>query len=346
MRVIQLGPFPPPHGGVQTNLVAIRNHLRAHGHQAAVIHLTRHRRAEADEVYYPETAWQTARLLLTQPADVLHVHIGGQLSQRLLALCLFCALVPGRRSVLTFHSGGFASSPEGRAITPSSWASRVFRQLDAIIAVNAQIADFLVKQCGVPSGRVHQIAPHAPVKGDADLPPALQTFFEEHDPLLLSVGLLEPEYDLPLQIAALGEVREHHPRAGLLMIGSGSLEAELRQRIAARPYAGHLLLAGDVPHPSTLRAIRDCRILLRTTHYDGDAISVREALAMGTPVIATDNGMRPEGCHLIDGPRSEPLLAAIEQVLATPRKTPDGTASSGDAANLDAVLDLYRKIQA
>ena len=28
MRVVQLGPYPPPHGGVQTNLVAIREYLR------------------------------------------------------------------------------------------------------------------------------------------------------------------------------------------------------------------------------------------------------------------------------------------------------------------------------
>ena len=28
MTVLQLGPVPPPHGGVQTNLIAIREHLR------------------------------------------------------------------------------------------------------------------------------------------------------------------------------------------------------------------------------------------------------------------------------------------------------------------------------
>ena len=41
MRVLQLGPYPPPHGGVQTNLVAIRAFLlkaehpvRGHQHHA------------------------------------------------------------------------------------------------------------------------------------------------------------------------------------------------------------------------------------------------------------------------------------------------------------------------
>ena len=46
--------------------------------------------------------------------------------------------------------------------------------------------------------------------------------------LLLTVGLLEPEYDLPLQIDVLGQVRERYPEAGLIIAGSGSLEQLLR----------------------------------------------------------------------------------------------------------------------
>jgi glycosyltransferase involved in cell wall biosynthesis len=350
MRVIQLGPFPPPHGGVQTNLVAIRDHLRAHGHGAGVVHLSRHRKADADEVYYPKTALATAQVLLTQPADILHLHIGGQLNNRLLALCLFCVMMPGRKSVLTFHSGGFCSSPEGQAIHPGSKASILFRRLDAIIAVNQQIKDFFIERCGVPERRVHLISPHASARAAGDLPTDLQEFFDAHDPLLLSVGLLEPEYDLPVQIETLGRIRETHPQAGLLMIGSGSLEAELRARIAGQPYASHLLLAGDVPHQATLRAIHECRMLLRTTHYDGDALSVREALESGTPVIATDNGMRPAGCHLIPAPPSrEPLREQIEAVLASAPVVDSGTknleAGIG-TQNLDAVLDLYQSLLA
>jgi hypothetical protein len=139
----------------------------------------------------------------------------------------------------------------------------------------------------------------------------------------------------------MGRVRARHPNAGLVMIGSGSLESDLRARIAAAPYAEHLLLPGDVRHPATLRAIRECSMLLRTTHYDGDAISVREALEMGTPVIATDNGMRPPGCHRIPSPSMEPLLDAIEAVLGGGSREP---VPSPGTSNLDAVLDVYARL--
>ena len=77
----------------------------------------------------------------------------------------------------------------------------------------------------------------------------------------------------------------------------------------------HILLAGDVPHDVTLRAIEQSDALLRTTLYDGDSICVREALHLGTPVIATDNGMRPLGCDLFPAEDLDGLLDVIEKRL-------------------------------
>ena len=114
MKVVQLGPYPPPHGGVQTNLVAIRQYLRSHGHQCDAINLTRFRREDSDGVYYPADAKALAALLRRLDADILHLHFGGDLTSRLLGLALYCTMLPRRKTVLTFHSGGYPSSPEGR----------------------------------------------------------------------------------------------------------------------------------------------------------------------------------------------------------------------------------------
>src|SRR2546423_870280 len=114
MKVLLLGPYPPPHGGVQTHLVAIRQFLLARGIPCAVINITRHRKAEADEVYYPRHALELARLLLRLPYNIIHLHLGGHFSTRLLGLSLLCSLMPRSRVVLTFHSGGYPSSAAGR----------------------------------------------------------------------------------------------------------------------------------------------------------------------------------------------------------------------------------------
>jgi glycogen(starch) synthase len=346
MRVLQLGPYPPPHGGVQSNLVAIRSYLRDKNISCSVINITRHRKAEADEVYYPESAAGLVKLLFHLPFDVLHLHLGGMLTKRLLGLGLVCSSVPGRVSVLTFHSGGYPSTPEGQAAGPRSLAGVVFRRFDGIIGVNQELVNF-ARKLGVPANRARLIYPHAFLEGGGDAPllEPFRSFYHEHEIVLVTVGLLEPEYDLMAQLNVLSSVRASHGSVGLVIIGSGRLEPELRRSIQQHPDASHILLCGDVPHTSTLQAIRQARLMLRTTLYDGDAVSVREALYLGTPVIATDNGMRPTGVHLIPKSDLTALRAEIEKQLATvvPRSP---VTPQRDDTNLQQTLDFYQQLLA
>ena len=76
MRVLLLGPYPPPHGGVQTNLVAIRSFLLKQGVSCCVINITRHRKEDADDVYYPKNPVQLVQLLAQLDYDLIHIHIG------------------------------------------------------------------------------------------------------------------------------------------------------------------------------------------------------------------------------------------------------------------------------
>ncbi|MCU1238591.1 MAG: glycosyl transferase, group 1 [Candidatus Solibacter sp.] len=343
MKVVQLGPYPPPHGGVQSNLVAIREYLRRNGHACDAVNLTRFRRESQDGVYYPESASALMRLLWRLPADILHLHFGGDLTPRLLGLALFCTAIPGRKTVLTFHSGGYPSSPAGQTAAPGTLRGFVLRRLNGVIAVNAEIAALFGK-FGVPAERIRTILPFTVPQPDKTLalPERLSSFLAKHRPVLLTVGLLEPEYDLAMQIGAMARILEEFPQAGLIIVGAGSLEESLRRQIASTPYAERILLYGDMPHAVTLRALLECDILLRTTLYDGDSVSVREALYLGTPVIATDNGMRPPGVHLI--PASDParLCDAVASLL---RAGGARTAPAGDGQeNVRAVAQFYGEL--
>ena len=347
MRVLQLGPYPPPHGGVQTNLVAIRRLLRERGIPCAVVNITGAPESGAEDVYYPRGVAALLRVLGKLEFDVVHLHLGGSITPRLLGLAAVCTMLPRPKSVLTFHSGGYPSSPEGRSARPATLRGAVFRRFDRIIVVNEELAA-LFRRFGCRPDAIRLILPHeAPAIGPAadhvaGLPLPLRAFVAAHERLMTTVGLLEPEYDLARQVEAFPRIRSTVPDAGLLIIGSGSLEADLRARIAASPAREHILLAGDVPHEQTLRAIAASSAFLRTTLYDGDSISVREALALGTPVVASDTGMRPEGVRLIPIGDSDALVAAAVSAAAAPR-APRRDEGPG---NIEAVLALYQELAA
>jgi glycosyltransferase involved in cell wall biosynthesis len=341
MQVLQFGVFPPPDGGVQANVKDIRDYLRAQNIRCGVIHLSRHRQADHDDVFYPKTPLAVMKTAMCFPADIWHFHLGGNITGALLGLYGLAALMPGKKTVLTFHSGGYPSSDDARRSQPLR--DSVFRRFDRIIGVNAEIVEMFARM-GVPRHRIRLIPPFAlpSQPPPAEIPSSIADFVERHSPVLLAVCLLEPEYDIALQIDAMEQLLETHPRAGLIIIGAGSLESQLRSQIASKPYAESILLCGNVPRPATLNVMMRADVLVRTTWYDGDAVSVREALHFGLPVIASDNGMRPPGVHLIPARDPGALVNRIVSVLARPKTI--RTAKPGTVENLTAVLELYREL--
>ncbi len=347
MRIVQLGPLPPPHGGVSTNLMEINDLLISRGHSASVIAITSDSQTgHAPNTYKPRSAFQLLKLLMTLDFDIVHFHIGGDFGLRLAILTLVCGLLPGKKSAVTFHSGGYA----GQALNfakPFSLRGLAFRSVDFVIGVNAQMLK-MFRAYGVSEKRVKLILPFALKLPDpkVEVPQNLMEFANAHEPFLLSVGGLEPEYSHSFLIDAMGAVFEKQPNAGLMIIGSGSLETMLREQIASKNYAAKVFIVPGVEHDILLHLIEKADVLLRLTQYDGDAISVREALYLRTPVIATDNGMRPEGVTLVPSlPTPEVLAAKITEILAT--QTALQLDESGDGQrNIEAVLKVYEDLMA
>jgi glycosyltransferase involved in cell wall biosynthesis len=343
MKLLQLGPYPPPEGGVERNLADIRRYVMERGVSNAVINLTRYRKAPEEGIFYPNTSLETAALLLRLPHRIIHLHLGGEVTRRMLALSLFICSLPGRKTVLTFHSGGYPSSAKGKAARRGTIEGLAFRKFDRIIAVNQEIAD-VMRRYGVRAGRLRCISPATLDPSDIapELPPELTTFYATHRPLILTVSGLELEYDLHRQIDLLGPIQEQLPGAGLVILGKGSMEEEVRNYIRSKAWAAHILLAGDVAHGVTLKAMVEADMCVRTTLYDGDAISVRESLQIGTPTIVTDTGARPQGVKLFPIGDSEALKALILKEAATPRSVRIVKAFGRE--NLEAVFDLYQEL--
>jgi glycosyltransferase involved in cell wall biosynthesis len=344
MHVLQLGPYPPPEGGINRNILAIRADLAAGGHQTTIIATSRSSQVvEESGVHHPRTPIALIRLLLSLKRDVTHLHIGGRIGNRVLGLALVTALLSRGPRVLTLHSGGYPQTKEGRSARRWSVRGFIFRRFDRIIVVNEQLKEVFLNY-GIDPDRISVILPFVNELPDESvrIPEQMLDFAAKCDPFLLTVGLLEPEYDLAMQIDVMGKVIEGYPKAGLMIVGSGSLEAELREHIASKSYSGNILLAGDVPHAVTLRLIEMAGLLLRTTRFDGDAISVREALFLDTPVIATDNGMRPDGVMLIPVGGHDELVAAIDSISKEPRSKHRPEAN--DRSNIQAVIDVYSDV--
>ena len=121
---------------------------------------------------------------------------------------------------------------------------------------------------------------------------------DTHSPLIGATVTLEPEYGASLALQALQRLLHSHPNLGMIILGIGPEEAKQFQEYAA--VRQHVFFAGAVDANVSLSVMRRLSLFLRPTYFDGDSLSVRQALALGVPVIASNTGLRPKGVVLFE----------------------------------------------
>ena len=168
-------------------------------------------------------------------------------------------------------------------------------------------------------------------------------------PTLISVGHLIPRKGHDLLVRALPAL----PGVRAVIVGSGPEEARLRALAAEHGVADRVRFTGDVPHAELRDWYGAADALVLASSREGWANVLLEAMACGTPVVATDVWGTPEvvaapEAGILMAERSpEGLAEAARRLLAAP---PDRAATRAYAERFDwgpttqGQLDLFRKI--
>src|SRR5262249_62183247 len=102
-----------------------------------------------------------------------------------------------------------------------------------------------------------------------------------------SVGRPEPQKRFDLLIKAVADIRVKHPRVRLVIAGDGSLRATLAAHVQ-RTLPDNACLLGHRSDITELHHAFD--LFVQSSDYEGTPNAVLEAMALETPVIATDAG--------------------------------------------------------
>ncbi|MBC7380781.1 MAG: glycosyltransferase [Burkholderiaceae bacterium] len=166
-------------------------------------------------------------------------------------------------------------------------------QAFASVGVSAALAQRL-HDIGAPAGRVHVLRNGVDTERFTPQPDARQRLAVAGSPLLLSVGNLLPVKRHGLVIEALALLRHTHPQARLAIVGAGPLQAELAAQAAALGLCDAVQLVGAVPQDELLHWYSAADLLVLASSREGWPNVLLEAMACGTPVLASRVGGVPE----------------------------------------------------
>lgn len=125
---------------------------------------------------------------------------------------------------------------------------------------------------------------------------------------ILWIGRFEPEKDPAAALRILAEVRDTGIDAGLILLGAGSLERDLRAK--AKPLLPYVEFPGW-QDPAPYLAMAD--VVVSTSRHESYGASMLEALAAGVPVVAPDMGVAQEAGAVVVS--REDCAAAVTRIL-------------------------------
>ncbi len=317
-RVVLAGFYPPPFAGEPVHVMQLAHLLREHGLTVEILNLNRHA-IPSHEYHGSGSRVGLLRKLLTlaDRTSILHLHTNGH-SRKSWLMILMASLagrLRGVTAILTLHSGLLPGYVAGFGIVRRRFARWILRPFTRVICVNSAICRSM-QRLGIAASRTAVIPAFLGVPDAPALSPPDRALIRAFRPLLVAVagGEEDPERGLAVVLRAVQGLVPLNPSLGAVLMG-WQVGPKTRPLIEELGLGGRAVCLGEVSHDRCLALLRASDVTVRSTFVDGDAITVREALAFGVPVVASDTAFRPEGVTLFRRGDVSDLMAKLSQVL-------------------------------
>jgi len=301
-----VGPVSPPYGGVSVHVERFLPYLDRAGIDYVVYNTAGPTEIPPRVISVARrNRWWFLKYLLTSKEPVIYF----QNSQwAIWAASWFLSRLRGKKVIFILHGEMLRMAWESHGPFVRRCIRRGFDRVSRVVAVSPKVRDIVLSVGDYASKTIVAPAFIPLPAGDDDhtlVTDTHQAFRRDHDPLILAMGApvlhkgSTDLYGIDMTIEMVDHLRQQYPRIGVLwflldIIGSDPNYTEtMRRVIAERGLGAHWMFS---PAVRTLQPFyRMADLYVRPTCTDGDAISVREALHFGVPVITSDAASRPEG---------------------------------------------------
>jgi glycosyltransferase involved in cell wall biosynthesis len=331
MKILLIGDYPPPYGGIATHVLQLHQHFRQNGWEIRVLDIGKGGRPDPDVL--PVRTWSSylrRASSLAAAGHGIHLHTTGDnaKSWMVVASSVAIASLRGRPAVVTLHSGllpEYLRKSRRRRLFAKASLSRAGK----VIAVSSAVAESLA-ECGVPRERIVECPAFLSSQLLArQAPSGLDEVLKRRAPLIAYAHHPSPVYGRALMLAALKKISQRYPDVGLAVFGPGTRLSQFQENARAERVEGLIEDFGELPHPQSLGLLARCQLFVRPTLADGDSISVREALVLGVRCVASDAAQRPLGAMVFQSGNVDDFVERVCEALAGPPPESGPTEDAG-----------------
>lgn len=351
-KIIQIGAIPPPYGGVTVHLQRLLARLRSEQLDCELLDISDTPKSAPN---VRSLKWRRAFMHLKghTPA-IVHFHNFAPRN-----LYLYSVLSTRHKTVLSFHNERFVEELKRHSSPEQALFRRLLDSLSAVV-VDSEENFERARTLGLSSERIYTIPefipPPFPSAAEENLPVEIQELRMRHQYLVATNAYQlaffhgEDMYGIDLIIEMAGRlVFEHELDVAVAILlpnpGNDAYLAQLRNRIGELGIAARCLLV-TTPLEGTSDLWRLSDVVIRATNTDGNSVSILEALACGTPVVASDCVRRHPAVELFRNRDHDSLAATVRTVLSNLATYREQAASAELDDNAAKLIQLYRQLGA
>jgi glycosyltransferase involved in cell wall biosynthesis len=320
MKILQIGPYPPPMGGWAFHIKVFRNYLLDRAHDCKVLNIGESRKTTSDEFISVNSGLdfvgKTIRYVCS--GYLVYNHIDGMaIKGFLLALgSQLISLLFARRPLLSFHAGIHQKCFDKRYRVHRVLAKMIFTLSRRIICNSAEVKERIV-ELGVGRHKIHAVPCFSSqyLAHKHTLTETQSDFIGRHNPILFTFIKFVPDYTVDLLLQTVSILRKKHRDLGLIVVESGNHSDQLEKLFDRLKLRSCVFLTGDLSHDNFLTLLAKSHLYIRTPLSDGVCSSVLEAINLKTPVVASENSTRPDGVITFRGGDQMDLVLKVEYAL-------------------------------
>ncbi|WP_405545524.1 glycosyltransferase [Streptomyces phaeochromogenes] len=178
---------------------------------------------------------------------------------------------------------------------------RVARRLSSVLTVSGTSRQEIVDHLGVRDDRIHVVH----IGADTDLFSPDPSVPQVPGRIVTTSSADVPLKGLVFLVEALAKVRTEHPAAHLVVVGKRAEDGPVAQLIERYGLEGSVEFVKGISDAELVDLVRSAEVACVPSLYEGFSLPAAEAMATGTPLVATTGGAIPE----VTGPDGETCLA-------------------------------------
>ena len=205
-------------------------------------------------------------------------------------------------------------------------AKRYIPQADRVRVVSERVKYFVEKLLSARPGKgkkdvTHPLIEVRPIPVDnlwiTNTPVLvdLHRKYRQFDKIVFMASRLEKEKNIQSAIKAWPEVLKVFPKAGLLVVGRGSLLSGLESLVSNLGLSPSVVFEDWADRPTLVSYYKTADLFLNASLFEGYGMTLVEAKAAGCPIVSTDVGVAKEIGATLCGFKPEEMAATIIEAL-------------------------------